>query len=62
MGKDLKQRGDDISISTGMISSDTDLKIFIDSNKSQNQFVQKEVFTSYETSKNDSTNKTSSSS
>lgn len=32
----------------GMISSDTDIKIFIDSNKSINPYLQKEQFNEFE--------------
>ena len=33
-GKDLNQRGDDIHQTIGMVSSDTDIRIFIDTNRS----------------------------
>jgi hypothetical protein len=40
----MRQRGDDIGSTLGMINSDTDIRIFIDTNRSQNQFIQKENY------------------
>jgi hypothetical protein len=34
MGKEMRQRGDDIGSTLGMINSDTDIRIFIDTNRS----------------------------
>jgi hypothetical protein len=34
MGKEINQRGDEIGQTVGMINSETDLKIFVDQNKS----------------------------
>lgn len=48
MGKDLRQRGDDIGATLGMVNGETDVKIFIDSNRSQNHFLQKEAFQEFE--------------
>ena len=48
MGKTFKIRGEEMNQTINMISSDTDLKIFIDTNKSLNSFLSKEVFQPYE--------------
>ena len=44
MGKEFRYRSDDILQNLCMISSDTDIKIFIESNKSFNVFLHKEEF------------------
>lgn len=49
----MKSKSEDISQSMQMISSDMDLKIFVDANKSQNSFLTKEEFQPYETAKVD---------
>lgn len=36
IGKELRERGEDICQAVGAVSSLTDLRIFIDTNKSQN--------------------------
>ena len=52
-GRDLKNKGEEISQTVGMISSDIDLRIFIESNRSVNGFIQKEEFQPYSQSKVD---------
>jgi hypothetical protein len=48
-GKDFKLNADEISQAVGMISSDTDIKIFIDAHKSTNAyFLQKEEFRDFQ--------------
>ena len=44
----MKREGEEISQTVAMISSDTDLRIFVDSHKSTNQFLMKEEFAPYE--------------
>ena len=44
LGKTLKTRGEEMNQTIAMINGETDLKIFIDTNKSLNQFLSKEVF------------------
>lgn len=46
----MRKSGDDMMTTIGMISSDTDIKIFIDTNKSLNPFVTKEVYQEFESS------------
>eukprot|EP00347_Sterkiella_histriomuscorum_P016146 403354306 len=48
MGKDMRSRGEDICQTIGMVSSETDLRIFIDTNKSQNQFIQRVPYDEFE--------------
>ncbi|CDW77618.1 rab-like gtpase activating [Stylonychia lemnae] len=48
MGKEINQRGDEIGQTVGIISSEIDLKIFVDQNKSQNPFLQREVYQEFE--------------
>jgi hypothetical protein len=51
LGKEFKYRSDDIMQNLNMISSETDITIFIDSNKSSNQFLIKEQFLPYDSQK-----------
>ncbi len=51
LGKEFKYRSDDIMQNLNMISSETDIAIFIDSNKSSNQFLVKEHFQPYDSQK-----------
>jgi hypothetical protein len=44
MGSNFKQRGEEILQAIGQISPETDVKIFIESNRSANPFLQKEEF------------------
>lgn len=39
MGKEMKQTGEEIAQTAQMVNSDTDIRIFIDSNKSMNGFI-----------------------
>jgi hypothetical protein len=47
-GKDLRLNADEISQTVQIISSDTDIRIFVDTHKSMNQFPLKEDFQPYE--------------
>lgn len=44
LGINLKERGEELMQAVSNISSDTDLKIFIELHKSTNPFLQKEEF------------------
>ena len=44
MGKDVRTRSEEISQTVSMISSETDIRIFVETNKSLNQFLVKEIF------------------
>lgn len=44
LGLSFKDRGEELLQSVAQISSETDLKIFIDLHKSTNPFLQKEEF------------------
>ena len=48
IGINLKERGEDILQAVAQINSETDLKIFVESHKSQNPFLCKEEFQVYE--------------
>jgi hypothetical protein len=48
LGKELIDKSKEISNSITMINSDTDLKIFIDENRTNNCFVKKIEFKAYE--------------
>jgi hypothetical protein len=48
IGKEMRKSGEDIMTTVGMSSSDTDLRIFIDTNKSTVPFVQRESYQEYE--------------
>lgn len=39
MGKDIAKSSEEISQTVGMINSETDIKIFIEANKSMNPFL-----------------------
>ena len=43
-GKEIRNRSDDITESADMISGDTDIKIFIEHNRSENNGLFKEKF------------------
>lgn len=53
LGKEFRYRSDDIAQTLQMVSADTDIRIFIDANKSQNAFMMREEFQSYDNSKNE---------
>ena len=53
MGKDVRTRSEEISQTVSMISSETDIRIFVETNKSLNQFLVKEIFQDYNTQKAD---------
>lgn len=44
LGKSFRNRSEEMNQTISMVSSDTDLKIFIDTNRSLNSFLSKEVF------------------
>jgi hypothetical protein len=51
LGKNIVEKAVDIQSSVSMINSETDLKIFIDENKTNNDFVTKVDYKPYEFSK-----------
>jgi hypothetical protein len=56
-GKEIRNRSDDITESADMVSGDTDIRIFIEHNRSENNGLVKEKFQGYDDIQEVGTNK-----
>jgi len=59
LGKELRGRSEEINQNLHTVSSDTDIKIFIDNNKSKNHFLLREEFQHYDNLKQQPQKRTS---